>query len=67
MTYKPEHRLTKEVKFRVEYYSKNKQEFSVSKFDSETTAREYYTEKLEEHKKPKLFREVATVELEELV
>lgn len=67
MSYKPEHRVTVAIKFRVEYYSKSKQEFSVSAFNNEKTAREYFEEKLSEHKKPKLFREISTIELEELV
>lgn len=41
--------------------------FQVSKFENEQVAREYYAEKLEARKRPKLFKEVATVELEELV
>ena len=67
MTYQPEHRLTKEVKFRVEYYSENIGAFKVSKFDDEQAAREYYNEKWEDGKRPKLFKEVSTIELEELV
>ena len=66
MSYKPEHRLTKEIKFRVEYYSENIGGFKVTKFENEQYARECYEEKWEEGKKPKLFREIATVELEEL-
>ena len=66
MTYKPEHRVDTTIKFRVEHYSKRLRTWEVSKFDSEKTAREYYAEKLEENKKPKLFREISTVELEEL-
>ena len=67
MPYKPEHRVTTSIKFRVEHYSKRLEAFEVSKFESEKTAREYYAEKLEANKKPKLFREISTVELEELV
>ena len=66
MSYKPEHRVDATIKFRVEHYSKRLGAWEVSKFDSEKTAREYYAEKLEANKKPKLFREISTVELEEL-
>lgn len=59
--------MFREVKFRVEYYSKNMGRFEASKFENEQSAREYYAEKLEAGKRPKLFREIATVELEELV
>jgi hypothetical protein len=67
MTYIPERRVNATVKFRVEHYSKRLEAWEVSRFDSEKTAREYYAEKLEDGKRPKLFREISTVELEEIV
>ena len=67
MTYTPERRVDATVKFRVEHYSKRLGAWEVSRFDSEKTAREYYAEKLEDGKRPKLFREISTVELEEIV
>lgn len=67
MSYTPEHRVDATVKFRVEHYSKRLGAWEVSRFDSETRAREYYAEKLEDGKRPKLFRETSTVELEEIV
>ena len=67
MTYIPELRVDATVKFRVEHYSKRLEAWEVSRFDSEKTAREYYAEKLEDGKRPKLFREISTVELEEIV
>lgn len=67
MSYTPERRVDSTVKFRVEHYSKRLGAWEVSKFESEKTAREYYAEKLEDGKKPKLFREISTIELEEIV
>ena len=67
MSYTPERRVDVTIKFRVEHYSKRLGAWEVSKFDSEKTASEYYAEKLEDGKKPKLFREISTIELEEIV
>ena len=67
MSYTPERRVDATVKFRVEHYSKRLGAWEVSRFDNEKTAREYYAEKLEDGKRPKLFREISTIELEEIV